>query len=140
MEKPYVQLTPELAAELQDLFNEFDKSFRHPPVLRCSVATIIGLLGLSCGLKIFELLNPVIGQLIIFVSFSSLIFGIRKDISMMKSLDIRPVWQIKRELKKGFGLSPEGARAILAQINGPTVLDQLASENKKRHSEKFSAI
>ena len=128
-------ITPEQAAQLKTLLDAYNQALRALPLMSFSTVFFSGMLGRPIA-RTLDKIHPTLPLIFIAGIIVFIIYVLKREKMRRKKLGIRTPWELKREMKSNFGVSPNQARAILARVNGPTVLDRLTEDNTK--DAKFS--
>jgi len=117
--------------ELKRLMDEYDASLRALPI--APYATIFGTMavGKFASEKAYGIHPSLCVLLLILVTLFGF-FVIKREKEKRHRNGVRLPIEIKRELRQKYKMSLEQARATLAKTYGPTVLDSLAADNRKR--------
>jgi len=129
-------LLPEEEADLKRLMDEYNDALHRLPLHPYSIAFGSTVTGRMLGQRLHDI-HPYLPLLLILACIAFLIFYIPYDKRKRQRNGTRLPPEIKREIKRKYNINLEQARAAFAKTYGPTVLDGLAADNRKRGRSIF---
>ena len=129
-------LSKEEEADLKRLMEEYNDALRNLSVLSIGAMFSLMIVGRRLGQMAYDA-HPLICLLLV---LSIIVFGIliiRFEKKKRQRNNVRLPAEIKREIRRKYNINLEQARAAFAKTYGPTVLDSLAADNRKRGRSLF---
>jgi len=136
MSKQQRILSPEEEADLKRLMDEYNEALRRLPLYPYAIVFGSMVAGRMLGQKLHDI-HPYLPLLLILACVVFLIFYVPYNKRRRLQNGTRLPPEIKREIKQKYNINLEQARAAFAKTYGPTVLDSLAADNRKRSRSIF---
>ena len=131
-------LSPEEEADLKRLMDEYNDALRAyndalrtQPLTSWAALFVSVIFGRALVRKISDI-HPYLPLLLIIALVTYIIVLFHREKRKRQKNGIRLPWTIKREINRKYNINLEQARAAFANTYGPTALDSLAADNRKR--------